>query len=1136
MPVYEVQDAQGRTMTLEGDHEPTPDELEPLFKSAFSKPAPAPAPDTSNAVMDNIGKTMAVEKGAFLPAFQPFEGAKKLIDKVIPSFVPETPEMAQLVGMAGLGNAQAAAAGVSERLRGAAYSVASPGGVMLGVAAPMAPEVVGPVMATTVAPQAIEGVKELARGETAVGLTDIALAAPVVVGGVAAMVKAAPASSRALGATVETLKTKVEEPAPVVEAAKPVEPVVEPAKSVEAAPASSVETPPTPETPPIGITPSSRLSKFIDLMMPRESTTPPPIELKPGERLPVPRPFEEAKQIFVQPFGMGKLPVLGVVMDANARVRTPVQESVNAYYANNFGVRPAVSSAFGKEIQGTIDPFFDIDPATSVIKNIKPAREGLSLHVSDVLENLQRDPESYVLSPEQRTAFERIQQHMAEIDKLEQEAGVKKLLTDDEAVASEQLSFDFLDDQRDPAYFPRIVTKRPKEPPVVPARQGGMGAKQFFQKTRIFNSEAEGVAAGYRYEPSIEKRLTTRVDRTYKAIFDKQFAEDPALGARSVKEVRAEVIRDMEDRVASGERTTPFTEEQLDAVVQGKVREGAVHQPGMAGKVFDPEVAAVLNKSLPRSSSELGQRFQSFNNVARELTLAGDLSSLFIQLLPSAYRNPVIWSRAAYNSIKALGDPRVHDRFMKDHIESVRELAQLGSSVGRREELLAGGGEKSLVERIPGVRRLYRPFLRQFETSLDTAKVLLWEAWKDVAKPEERLELARTLESQLGIGRVESAAIKHNQAFVERATLLASSMYRGFLNYLAAVGQRGIAGKVARQGMGAFMAGAAATYVGVGLALGMSMDDIKERFNPARGDFMMWPVKVGGRTVNIGFGGFYKSLMRLAGNVYKTSIEHPGNWLSLAPDKNPFTRWWRSHASLPVGLAWNQFTGQDFLGGDTDITEIMPSLAAPLSSRETRKYLADKMAGRKTDDTLGQVATESLVSFIGLSAWPESKRNQLARTIEDDAVERFNKPYDQLTLGEQRQVAKAVQALPEFKTKQEPTKREREAAFQADIDRVIRVRKALPEPLLDQLDKLEVKVRGFDPAITLDGVKIPLSRKQSEAYEQFIKEEYARMIPKAMPAILKQAKPEVRQKIMDQTLTAARELARSRLAKMNRKE
>lgn len=880
----------------------------------------------------------------------------------------------------------------------------------------------------------------------------------------------------------------------------------------------------------LGVAPAGTgtLQKVIDAVMPRDAETPPPITLKPGERLPSPRPFQEAKKVFAQPFGMGKLPVLGMIADANQRVRTPVQESVNTYYSERFGLGPAISSALGEEIRGTIDPYFTKDPKTGAITNIKPNREGLSLQISDVFETLQREPDAYTLSSEQRAAVERANSVMKDIDELSNREGVSSRL-DDELPGSEATAFDAPDDVKltieKSAYFPRVVVERPNAiQHSSPQRGSGLGAKQFFQKSRMFDSEAEGVSRGMKYDPSIERRLVVRAERTYKAIADKRFASDQELGAVTRADLKRRLETELADKIASGE----ITPERIEKILDSKAAQGRVYEPALQNLIFEPETAAFLNKNLPRAHSELAKIYQTINGAARDLTLSGDISAPFIQLLPTMYSNPIIWSKAVGNGFKALANPRAMEGYYKNNIEPVREMAQLGSSVGQREALISGGQGKSFLQRTK-LGKVFAPFNRFYTAVLDVAKTELWKAWREVTPPEQRLEVLRTLESQLGIARVESAGIKHNQAFAERAILLANSYYRGSLNYIALLGQKGVSGQIARRGIGALLAGGAATYIGIAKGLGMSDEDIQERLDPRRGTFMMWSVKVGDKVEEIGFGGFYKSLLRLAGNSVKTSIEHPENWASLATDKNPITRFLRGHSALVPGMVFTQLSGSDFLGDESTIGDILPSIATPLASRSGADYIRAKMSGEQPDASFAQVAVESLASFAGLSAWGESKRNQLMRMLNENAKDRFGKEYGELPIARQRDVAQRVQSMDAFKSKKEPTKREREMAFQADIDRVIRVRQSLPEEQAKTLDSLGVKLRGFDPSLTIGQVKVPLTRQQSERYEELIKEEYGKVIKIVLPALEKLATPELRQKALDKALTEAREAAKGKL-------
>lgn len=155
----------------------------------------------------DIGEQM---KGAYARAaavngeeiFKPFPAAKRIIENVIPSPPAETEEMR----MTGVKHQPTTSEKVALKIKGAAESLASPGGVGLGVAAALAPEIVGPLMAVTVAPQLAEGVKQVAQGEVLPGLTDIALAAPVVLGGAEALRRSVPGKPSLLPETAKELQ------------------------------------------------------------------------------------------------------------------------------------------------------------------------------------------------------------------------------------------------------------------------------------------------------------------------------------------------------------------------------------------------------------------------------------------------------------------------------------------------------------------------------------------------------------------------------------------------------------------------------------------------------------------------------------------------------------------------------------------------------------------------------------------------------------------------------------------------------------------------------------------------------------------------------------------------------------------
>jgi hypothetical protein len=274
---------------------------------------------------------------------------------------------------------------------------------------------------------------------------------------------------------------------------------------------------------------------------------------------------------------------------------------------------------------------------------------------------------------------------------------------------------------------------------------------------------------------------------------------------------------------------------------------------------------------------------------------------------------------------------------------------------------MAGLGKREILGRLPVVGTAAKAFGRQFSTFLDVAKVEIWKALRETTPREQWNDVVQSLESMLMSGRMEAVGISGRRAMTERAFFLAPAYYRGGLNNVAgALIEKGVSGKVMRQAMGAYMLGGAALFVGVAKALGMDDKEILKRFNPARSDFMMWRVKHGNRTDEIGFGGFYRSLLRLAGKAAKTSIEHPGNWKSLDPKKNPFTQWYRGHAGPAVSLVWDMFSGKDYLGRDSDIRAI-PKAMVPMMVEAMQKKPGQP---RPT-------VVEAATTAVGMSAFPE---------------------------------------------------------------------------------------------------------------------------------------------------------------------
>jgi len=112
--------------------------------------------------------------------FTPFSGVKQFSDYLIPP-APDTEAMR----LTGIRHVPSVSEQVAMKAKGAIEGIGSPGGVVLGAAGVLAPEIVGPVISATAVPQVAENVKEIASGNIASGVAGLAINAPMLAGAVA---------------------------------------------------------------------------------------------------------------------------------------------------------------------------------------------------------------------------------------------------------------------------------------------------------------------------------------------------------------------------------------------------------------------------------------------------------------------------------------------------------------------------------------------------------------------------------------------------------------------------------------------------------------------------------------------------------------------------------------------------------------------------------------------------------------------------------------------------------------------------------------------------------------------------------------------------------------------------------------
>lgn len=787
-----------------------------------------------------------------------------------------------------------------------------------------------------------------------------------------------------------------------------------------------------------------------------------------------------ANKVFSRPFAAERVPVLGRMLGGRGRIQEESQQALATWYHERYGVAPAVSGVLGEQIMGKVDNAFKTTKEGDL--NVGRTLPTQSLKMSDVFEGLQRDPNSYKLSDHQQAVWTKT---------------VKPILARMNQLIDEYKLADIKDEHGHlNAYFPRIVTERTKTP--VEVKPLKVGAKQSFQFERDYPTEEAGWKGGVKYSTSVEQRLVANTERLYKAMADKRLANDPLVQPRSRQSLKASLKEAYAEELGSGK----MTDRDINNIVAQLSARGTVNQPAFFGKVFDAKTADILNKEFGSDTSKLRRVFANGNSFLKAVQLGFDFGVGQLQLLPTLYRNPGVWAKAQWLGLESVGSKQFFADYIRKNLADARELAQLGSSVGRLQEMMEGLRKGQPLTKIPGVGQLAQAFGRQFQTTLDVAKIELWKAWKEVTPKKEWPMLIQAIESQLGAGRMESSMVSSKRALTERVFTLAPSYYRGAVNFIASLGSSKVDGKVARRAMGAFMVGSLALYYSMAKQTGMSDEEIKKRLNPANPAFLMWQVEQNGKLINIGIGGIYRSLLRLVGNMVATSIEHPENWLTLRSDKNPITRWYRGHAGPLIGLAWDYFSGKDFLNRDVTAKNLPASLA-PLA-------LQDAVRPSGQEKTLAEYSSD----MMGLSSYQDKGR--MAN------LERMSgKKVSEMTLNERADAEKAYKAKFSKMTDTEKLQAA-ERKMQGNLERKNALAEDLPDNITDWLKRQNLEIHGFSPEFSHRGTKIHLTEDETEEYQKKLVEAYTKFLG---PWVGKT----VSQKQLDARIEQARLWAKARL-------
>lgn len=687
-----------------------------------------------------------------------------------------------------------------------------------------------------------------------------------------------------------------------------------------------------------------------------------------------------------------------------------------------------------------------------------------------------------------------------------------------------------LDEMKKKGYFPQTVVP---ETDFMAAVKGLFkpGRKQSFRYEREYDREEDGVAAGVKYVPSALDRIQDFIHGMYREIIAERVANDPRLGGVSeIPATRKRLFAENKpflDALPTKQMKEQFTGELLQrarAEATGNVRD----IPAFRDKTYPEESKAEIEKMFAGGSRGL-KLVAAIGQEIRNIVLGGDFSYMFLQLRPMIFTNLPRFLRTIKNIPQSLFNPELfaqRQRTDPKFRQVASEYIQSGGTLGSMPEQTSSlGTGRSLVDKVPGVRTVYRSLNRTFGTIVDFAKLELFEANRP-ADPAEWPRAVENLENSLGSGRMEQLGLTPARSFGERLVFLAPAYYRGYLQLIPQALQRGAPGFIARKQLGSLAAGS--LLLGLAALLlkrasgELSEEEFDERINPERGKFMAVPVEVGstGKKVEVGMGGFYLSIVRLLGNSKRYAEGQSG--------ENPIMRWYEGHAGAIPRLEHEIRTGRDFQGRDTTADKTAIRSLAPVAAQPALENLADRMLRRDRDpqnaESNAQTGAIAALTLFGLNAFASSEKGAWLDDLRKGAKEKYDRKWEDLPFMQQKAIVKAQGPAPKTESANARV-RGAEAAQQ----RQEHLANMVNADTRSRLKELGHKLPGYHTDLSIDGVEIPLTRDRLERYGQLLAEEYDKDVAKWPVGGLRIMQPAAREKSIAARLEKAKEKAKDRL-------
>lgn len=808
--------------------------------------------------------------------------------------------------------------------------------------------------------------------------------------------------------------------------------------------------------------------RLIDFFRVPVSQTVRALRIEYGRKAPRFHDYATQKVIATSPHGMAAIPVLGQIVDPRARAHTPQQRSL---ITRAFSIQQGKTfAALWAAQQGRTQSFLTADRKTGKIK----LANGESGYMSDVFEAELREPGSQPLTEQQRSwlfneYLPLLRERVADM----QAEGVSRYVDDDGNAVEVSLT-----------YFPRpAVGKRKVE---TDRGSGGArpGAKQFFQKARLFDTEAEGANSedGIIYDPSAISRVAKFLQGSYRSIADTRLGKDPDLGGVTVASRLSKLKHAHAERLSllnAEERAEAERQLEIEAAHPVWGREAFINVgPAFFGRIYPLQTVKLVEQAFEAESAQWVRIAADVTAASKAMSAVGDLSQFLIQGIGLLGRHPVKWAQGVGNTLRALRDPNVMADIVTrpDMRRAAEEFTQSGGSLFQLQDFLAGLKEGSIATRIPIVGPVLKRLGVGYGVFIDLGKLSMWQAHAQNAPRSSWPKLAETIENALYMGRMEAIGKSPQGALLERLAFFAPAYYRAAGGLMAQALTRDVGSGLARQIIGTSLAVPLLFFFGGALLLGLEEEEIDERLNPTKGKFLMLPATMpDGTVVEHGLGNIMLQGVRLA---FKAAQFHSGEaGPGLGSENNPYLQFLRARAAFLPALAHDIVLGRDYLGNP-----ITPTQAV---LRRFMPFAWQAMMPGEDADTYQQRAADAAFSFFGFRSYPESEYSRQMREMSATAREKYGREFADLALKERAALIREFKQSEKWQ-KREVTPRDMERFFAASERRRMHLENDIDRSQLRRLESFGLQVGAWRATIRIAGQDVPLTDAEEGRYHEIL--------------------------------------------------